>query len=239
MSVKTKNKGIPDNSTQRYLPFSQVRENIIIMKDNSARVVMKCTPINFLLKSSEEQDSIIISFQRFLNSLNFPIQIIVRSTKLDIDSYIANLKDRALNQKNPLLQNQTYEYIEYLKKLIEVAQIMKKEFYIVIPFDEVAGSSVKDDSFFSSFKNFWSAINAWTDIATIKWQIRNFHKMKKWLVTRSGQITTSLENIWIKATALNKTELIKYMTDYYNPNMEDSSAFKDDSAGINLIDIKN
>jgi len=135
MTVNISKKDIPDNSTQRYLPFSQIRENIMIMKDGSSRVVMRCSPINFLLKSTEEQDSIIISFQRFLNS--FPIQIIVRSTKLDIDSYIANLKDRAIKQQNPLLQNQTYEYIEYLKKLIEVAQIMKKEFFIVIPFDEV------------------------------------------------------------------------------------------------------
>ena len=210
----------------------------MIMKDDSARIVMKCTPINFLLKSSEEQDSIIISFQRFLNSLNFPIQIIVRSTKLDIDSYLANLKDKALKQENPLLQNQTYEYIEYLKKLIEVAQIMKKDFYIVIPFDEVEWDSVKDNSFFAAFKSFWGSINAADDIAKIKWQIRNFHKMKKWLVNRSNQVSTSLENIWIKAHTLKKTELIKYLTDYYNPNMEDSSSAKWNLEQINLTDIK-
>ncbi len=238
MSVKTKKKNIPDNSTQRYLPFTQIRENIMIMKDNSARIVLRCSPINFLLKSTEEQDSIIISFQRFLNSLNFPIQIIVRSTKLDIDSYLANLKDKAINQENPLLQNQTYEYIEYLKKLIEVAQIMKKEFYIVVPFDEIEGNSVKDTSFFSSFKSFWDSINSWDDIARVKAQIRNFSKTKKWLVNRSNQVRTSLENIWIKATALDKKELIKYMTDYFNPNMEDISSIKWDAAELNLVDSK-
>jgi len=84
MAVKTNKKDIPDVSTQRFLPFSQIRENIIIMKDNSARVVLKCSTINFLLKSSDEQDAIIISFQRFLNSLKFPIQILIRSLKLDI-----------------------------------------------------------------------------------------------------------------------------------------------------------
>jgi hypothetical protein len=105
------------------------------MKDSSSRLVMKCSAINFLLKNIDEQDAIIISFQRFLNSLDFPIQIIVRSKKLDIDSYLSNLNEKALKQTNSLLQNQTYEYIEYLRKLIEVAQIMKKEFYIVIPFD--------------------------------------------------------------------------------------------------------
>jgi hypothetical protein len=116
------------------------------MKDDSSRLILKCSSINFLLKSSEEQDAIIISFQRFLNTLKFPIQILIRSKKLDIDSYLQNLKDKALKQKNPLLQNQTYEYIEYLKKLIEVAQIMKKEFYIIVPFDTVENSSVRDKS---------------------------------------------------------------------------------------------
>jgi hypothetical protein len=114
------------------------------MKDDSSRIILKCSSINFLLKSNEEQDAIIISFQRFLNTLKFPIQILIRSKKLDIDSYLQNLKNKALKQENPLLQNQTYEYIEYLKKLIEVAQIMKKEFYIIVPFDNVENSSVRD-----------------------------------------------------------------------------------------------
>jgi hypothetical protein len=126
------------------------------MKDNSARLVLKCSSINFLLKSQEEQDAIIISFQRFLNSLSFPIQILVRSKKLDIDSYLNNLKDKALKQKNPLLQNQTYEYIEYLKKLIEVAQIMKKEFYIIVPYDKEEDQSVRNITLLGPLKNFFS-----------------------------------------------------------------------------------
>ncbi len=238
MTVNTSKKDIPDNSTQRYLPFSQIRENIMIMKDNSSRIILKCSPINFLLKSTEEQDSIIISFQRFLNSLSFPIQIIVRSTKLDIDSYINNLKDKALNQKNELLQNQTYEYIEYLKKLIEVAQIMKKDFYIVVPFDIVEWESVRNTSFFWTFKSFWESINWNDDLIKIRKQIKDFSKIKKWLIQRSWQIKTSLENIWIKATELNKIELVKYVTDYYNPNMADFSQLKWNKWDINLIDIK-
>jgi len=135
MGVNQAKKQIPDASTQRYLPFSQIRDNIIIMKDSSVRVVLKCSTINFLLKSIEEQDAIIISFQRFLNSINFPIQIMIRSTKLDIETYLNKLNSLAIKQTNSMLQSQTYEYIEYLKKLIEVAQIMKKDFYIVVAID--------------------------------------------------------------------------------------------------------
>lgn len=220
MSVKTNKKEHPDSSTQRYLPFSWIKENILIMKDSSARLVMKCSTINFLLKNTDEQDAIIMSFQRFLNSLDSPLQIIIRSKKLDIESYLSKLNDKALNQKNPLLQNQTYEYIEYLRKLIEVAQIMKKEFYIVIPYDLDGNKSVKDDSFFGAFKTFWKSINWWQDISSIKMQLRNFSKLKKWLNARANWIKTSLDNIWIKSEPLTKQELVKFLTDYYNPKLD-------------------
>lgn len=227
MSVKTNKKEHPDSSTQRYLPFSWIRENIIIMKDNSSRLVMKCSTINFLLKNTDEQDSIIISFQRFLNSLDFPIQILVRSKKLDIDTYISNLNDKAIKQENTLLQNQTYEYIEYLKKLIEVAQIMKKEFYIIIPFDSEWDKSVRDNDFLSVISSFWKSINWWQEIANIKAQIRGFWKMKKWLNSRANAVKTSLENIWIKATELDKKELVSFLTDYYNPRLDSLVSFSD------------
>lgn len=238
MSVKPNKKTSEerDNSTQRYLPFSQIRENVIIMKDDSARVILRCSTINFLLKSIEEQDSIIISFQRFLNSLDFPIQILIKSSKLDINSYLWKLNDMALKQKNSLLQNQTYEYIEYLKKLVEVAQIMKKEFYLIVPFDETENMSVKDTSLFSPFRNFWTAVFAnGVDIAKVKSQIKNFSKMKKWLAWRVNGIKTSLENIWIKTKELDKNELIRFLTDYYNPNLDSFSSIKWDTDNYNLI----
>jgi len=98
-------------------------------------MVLKVHAVNFNLKSEEEQDSIIIGYQRFLNSLRFPIQIIVRSLKVDIEGYLMRLKNLALKQKNPLLQEQTYRYVDFLTNLIDMAQIMKKDFYIVVPYD--------------------------------------------------------------------------------------------------------
>ncbi len=235
MAVKTKKKNVADASTQRHLPFSQIRENIMIMKDGSARVIMKCSTINFLLKSSEEQDSIIISFQRFLNALDFPVQIMIRSTKLDIDGYLGNLKEKAVNQKNSLLQNQTYEYIEYLKKLVEVAQIMRKEFYIVIPFDSKEDVSVKDDSLLGPFKAFWASINSGNDVIKLRAQIKDFSNMKKGLVWRTNAVKTSLENIWIRATELSKMELVKLVTDYYNPSLENYASLNMEKNDYNIM----
>ncbi len=235
MAVKQPKKTNSDSATQRHLPFSQIRENVIIMKDSSARRIYRCSTINFLLKSTEEQDAIIMSFQRFLNALDFPVQIMVRSTKLDIDGYLNKLKEKAIAQKNSLLQNQTYEYIEYLKKLIEVAQIMKKEFYVVVPFDEQEDKSVKDTSIIGVFKNFWSSINNSNDVLKIRSQIRNFSQMKKWLATRGNTIKTSLENIWIRATELKKSEVVKFLTDYYNPSLDNYVAVKWDADSYNLV----
>ncbi len=235
MTIKKTKKEHPDTSTQRYLPFSGIKENIILMKDWSARIVLRTSTINFLLKNTEEQDSIIISFQRFLNSLDFPIQILVRSNKLDIDSYISNLNDKAVKQENSLLQNQTYEYIEYLKKLIEVAQIMKKEFYLIIPFDENENKSIKDDSITWMFTSFWKAINPASNISEIKNQIKNFTKLKKWLISRTNSVKTWLENMWIKWEELTKQELISFLIDYYNPSLDNHASIKDIS-DYNLTD---
>lgn len=234
MAVKTNKKESADSSTQRYLPFSSIKENIIILKDGSARLIVKCSTINFLLKSTDEQDSIIISFQRFLNSLDFPIQIMIRSEKLDIESYLNDLNDKALKQTNSLLQDQTYDYIQYLRKLIEVAQIMKKDFYIVIPFDHENNASVKDDSLFWSFTSFWKSINPAKDLATVKSQLKSFNKLKKWLNQRYNWIKTSLENIWIRAEVIEKQELVALLTDYYNPRLDSLNSI---SAGINNYNV--
>ncbi len=234
MAILNKKKETPDSSTQRYLPFSGIKENIILMKDDSARIILKCSAINFLLKNTDEQDSIIISFQRFLNSLDFPIQIIIRSKKLDIDSYISKLNNLALKQENKLLQEQTYEYIAYLKKLIEVAQIMRKDFYIVVPFDEDSNLSVKDDSLLWNFKNFWKSINQAQSIDNVKIQLKKFSRIKKELAKRVNWIKTSLENIWIKTKLIEKEELVAFLTDYYNPRMDSLVTVNDNIKDYNL-----
>jgi hypothetical protein len=176
-----------------------------------------------------------MSFQRFLNSLDFPVQIMVRSTKLDIDWYLEKLKEKAVAQKNELLQKQTYEYIEYLKKLVEVAQIMKKDFYIVVPFDQEEDRSVKDTWIFWVFKNFWRSINNKDDIAKIRSQIRNFWNLKKWVAGRVNTVKSSLESIGIKATELDKWELVKLLSDYYNPSLWNLRTMKSEVSEYNLI----
>ena len=237
MWVKSAKKTIPDNTTQRYLPFSQIRDNIVIMKDWSVRIIMKCSAINFLLKSEDEQNSIIVSYQRFLNSLDFPVQILVKSSKLNIKWYIANLNNLAINQKNSLLQKQTYEYIDYLNKLIEFAQIMKKDFYITVPFDYEENKTVKDTSLAWMFSGFFKAINPGVSKAKMQEELSKFLELKKKVISRSNNVKTALDAIWIKSKNLDKKELIKLLVDSYNPELDIAkSDFDGDTSKYDLAD---
>ncbi|EKE29789.1 MAG: hypothetical protein ACD_2C00097G0012 [uncultured bacterium (gcode 4)] len=233
-SVKSKQKAPSDTTTQRYLPFSEIRDNMLIMKDGSTRMVIKVKAINFNLKSEEEQDSIIYSYQRFLNSLRFPIQIIVRSLKVDIDSYINKLKNLAVKQQNPLLQEQAYRYIDFLVNLIDMAQIMKKDFYIVVPYDSDDNKSVRKTWIVWIFQNFWAAITQEENIWTIRERRRKIDFLKKETHERVMTIKTSLEQIGIKSEEVQKDDLIKLMMNYYNPRVNTEIKVREDIWKINV-----
>lgn len=218
-SMKAAKKTSKDSTTQRYLPFSEIRDNCMIMKDGSSRMVLRVHAVNFNLKSEDEQDAIIIGYQRFLNSLRFPIQIIVRSLKVDIEGYLMKLKNLAVKQQNHLLQEQTYRYVDFLTNLIDMAQIMKKDFYIVVPFDHDEERSVRETGFFGLFRSFWSAITSEETIVSIREKRRKAESMRKGNLERLSTIKTSLESVGIKSEEVKKDELIKLLIGYYNPKV--------------------
>ncbi len=207
---------------------------MIIMKDGSSRMILKVHALNFNLKSTEEQDAILMSYQRFLNSLNFPIQIIVRSLKVDIEAYINRLKNIAIKQQNQLLQEQTYKYIDFLVNLIDLAQIMKKEFYIVVPFDFENNESVRKTDMFGIFRSFWTALSQEESVADIRANRSRLEKLKKGNFERLSTAKQSLESIGLKAEEIKKEELIKLIYNYYNPRLKTENVLKADVESINI-----
>lgn len=197
-------------------------------------MVLKVQSLNFNLKSEEEQDSIIYGYQRFLNSLRFPIQIIVRSLKVDIESYLLKLKNLAIKQQNPLLQEQTYRYIDFLTNLIDMAQIMKKDFYIVVPYDQDLEKSVRDTGMFGMFRSFWSAITSEETVGSIREKRRNIDVMRKANAERVSTIKTTLESIGIKSEELGKDALIKLLYDYYNPKVNGENKIREKIDNLNV-----
>lgn len=233
-SIKVAKTAHKDSTTQKYLPFSEIRDNCMIMKDGSSRMVLRVQALNFNLKSEEEQDSIIYGYQRFLNSLRFPIQIIVRSLKVDIEGYILKLKNLALAQKNPLLQEQTYRYVDFLTNLIDMAQIMKKDFYIVVPYDRDLERSVRDTGMFGIFRTFWSAITSEETIGSIREKRRSAEELKKANFERLSMVKTALEGIGIKSEELKKDELVRLLYDYYNPKVNSENKIRGGISSMNV-----
>src|SRR3972149_8127004 len=140
-------------TTQSHLKIAEIKENTLILKDGSVRSVLKVDPVNFDLKSEEEQNAIIYGYQGFLNIIEFPVQTMVRSKKLDIDFYLSKMLKVAEAQENRLLKDQTYDYIDFIKKLVELADIMSKAFYVIIPNDSFIATQA-----LSPLKKLWEAI---------------------------------------------------------------------------------
>lgn len=121
-------------STQKYLEIDQVKDDTIFLKDGSLRAVFMVSSVNMELRSDQESMSIISGYQSALNSLDFPIQIIVQSRRVDLTSYMATLDESASKQTIPLLKDQTYEYLAFLKQILANVNVMDKRFLIVAPY---------------------------------------------------------------------------------------------------------
>jgi len=130
-------------STQDFLEIEQIREGVIILKNKALRGVMMVSSVNFALKSYEEQQAIIAQFQNFLNSLDFSLQIVVQSRRLNITGYLDKLKELENKQPNDLLRVQVREYHKFINELVSAGTIMSKTFFVVVPFTilEAEGTS--------------------------------------------------------------------------------------------------
>lgn len=119
---------------QAFVPVSEVRSGVVILKEGGYRGIMMCSSLNFALKSEEEQRAIIGGFQNFLNTLDFTVQIVVHSRKTDVRPYLALLNERMEHQTSELMRIQLREYIAFIRNFIEGSDIMTKTFYIVVPY---------------------------------------------------------------------------------------------------------
>ncbi len=123
------------SATQEFVPIKEVRDGIILLKDGGLRSILLCSSLNFSLKSEDERNAILLQFQDFLNSLDFSIEIVVQSRKLDIRPYIALLEGQEKSQTNNLMKIQVREYIEFIRSFTENTNIMTKNFFLVVPYN--------------------------------------------------------------------------------------------------------
>ena len=205
-------------STQQYMSILEIKDNTVILKDGTLRGVILVASINFALKSEDEQNAVIQGYIQFLNSLDFPLQILIQSRKLNIDDYLDRLKAIEKEQTNELLKMQTREYRQYVAELVSLADIMSKKFYLVVPYTT---GSIKSKGLISRLKE---AISP-TSVIGIKQ--KQFEKQKFELKKRNEYIMDGLSSIGLKAVSLDTQGLIELYYNTYNPDIYDQQKLVD------------
>ena len=204
------------NSTQNTLQIAEIRDGIVIMNDGSFRSVIMVKSINFDLMSPQERDAVEFSYQGFLNSLYFPVQIFIRSEKVDIQPYLERLDKIRSEHDNMLLAMLMEDYIGYIDALAQQTNIMDKRFYIVIPyFPEVNLKKAVESSknFLSGLKNILGEKEQHVTINEAA-----LTKAKDELRNRVQSVLSGLMQCSIQGLPLDTQELIELYYDTYNPD---------------------
>jgi hypothetical protein len=195
-------------TTQEFVPIKEIRQGIIVLKDDSLRAVVIASSLNFALKSADEQQSIIMQFQNFLNSLDFSIQIFIQSRKLDIRPYIALLENRLKEQVGDLLKIQTREYIEFVRNFTENSNIMTKTFFVVVPYTPAALSASGVAGVFGKKK---------TAAEGAEKKLADFEEHRSQLEQRVGVVTQGLVRCGIRSVELGTEEVVELFYKIFNP----------------------
>ncbi len=206
-TIRSKNR-----STQEFVPISEVRDGIIVLRDGGLRAILLASSINFALKSEDEQTAFIVQFQNFLNSLDFSCQIFVESRMLDIRPYIATLEVAYKNQIDDLMRIQIREYIEFIKSFTEAANIMTKNFFVVVPYAASSLPSISGGVGGKIFgaKNAPSAADA----------NRTFEEKVSQLEQRIAIVQQGLVRCGVRTVQLGTEEAIELFYKLFNPGEE-------------------
>lgn len=213
-SKQPQGKPINPNTTQNSLLISEIRDDMVIMNDGSFRAVVACKSINFDLMSSREREGVEFSYQNLLNALYFPVQIFIRSQRVDIGPYIDRLANIRRSQDNMLLNVLMDDYINFIDALSQEANIMDKSFFVVIPFfpaGDLNNAIKQGQSFFS--KVFQKPQASATRIDQV-----SYSKAKDEIKNRVDSITNSLFQIGVRSVQLNTKELGELYYNVYNPD---------------------
>jgi len=205
-------------STQQYLDIDQIHDDTVVMKDGTLRAVLLVSSVNFALKAEEEQDALVAAYASMLNVLDFPIQIVIQSRKLNIDNYMDRLRESEKNQTNELLKIQIADYRVFISQLVDIGQIMSKKFFVVVPLNPMSN---RQKSFYARLKETFAPVL----FVTMRRDL--FLKRKKDLDSRVSQLLGQLQNMGLSAVKLDTQGLIELYYNSYNPQLADVQKLTD------------
>ncbi|MFA6485881.1 MAG: hypothetical protein WCT40_00750 [Candidatus Magasanikbacteria bacterium] len=197
-------------STQHSLAVAEIKSDTLIMKDGTLRAVLMVSSINFALKTEDEQSAIVGSYVSFLNSLEYPLQIIVQSRKLNIKPYLEKLAVKEREQNNDLLRTQIADYRSFVAELVSLGNIMSKNFFIVVPYDPLSNKK----------RSFWSRLGELLNPAiTVRLKEDRFQKRKHDLDMRVRIAESGLRSMGLEVAQLDTQSLIELVYNTFNPDL--------------------
>jgi hypothetical protein len=203
-------------STQKFTEIVDIIDTIVVLENGNACLVIEVTASNFALLSKKEQDTKIYAYAALLNSLSFPIQIIIRNQRVDISAYIKALEEEELRTKNQLLKNHIGMYKDFVHQMIKVNVVLNKQFYIVISYSSLeqgaAGTAAQGAKKGQTQKDIF-AENA-----------------KKSLASKADSLLSQLRRLALSARILEKEELVKLYYNIYNQDTMEIAQVADDIA---------
>jgi len=194
-------------STQQLVDVEAIRDGVVILKSGAMRIILMCSSVNLALKSQDEQDALVYQYQHFLSGLDFSVELVVHSRKLDISEYLNSLSESLKLQENELLRIQTEEYIEFIRSFIGMQNIMAKNFYVVVPYH------IADDTKQSLGDRLFKG----KSVSFVKMSDEDFQKYKNQLWQRVENVVSQLRTFGIRSLPLNDSELVELFFDLYNP----------------------
>ncbi|OGN08008.1 MAG: hypothetical protein A3C61_02125 [Candidatus Yanofskybacteria bacterium RIFCSPHIGHO2_02_FULL_39_10] len=197
-------------STQNLVAIREIRDSVLTLKDGSMRAIIEVSAINFELRSEDEQIGITQNFQRFINSIDFPLHISIISRRLYIDNYLKLTAEATGQLDNELLRIQAVEYMKFIKELSSLTNIMSKKFYIVVPFYVFEAPS--KTGIFQSIKSTVAPASSSRQLTDEQFSI-----YKNQLMQRSELIFGGLVGMGLKTRLLERDELVQIFYDLYNP----------------------
>lgn len=195
--------------SQSFVPIDEIRDGVVILKDGGLRSVLICTAINFTLRSSDEQKAILAQFQSMLNSLDFSIQIVSQSRKLDIRPYLITLEARLNEIEESLLKFQTKEYIEFIRELTTSVNIMSKHFYVVVPYED---TTIQTSGFFQKIFGGVGGLKKKETVEEASW-----NEKRGQLEQRLGVVIQGLSRCGVRSEPLDTEGLVELYYKTFNP----------------------
>jgi len=221
-------------STQEHLPIEDIVDDIVLLKDGSCAAVLRLSSVNFDLLSEREQSALVFAYGGILNSLNFPVQIVINSTTKDVSKYLARLKEAEEEQSSQLLRMRIQSYRKFIEEIVKKNDVLSKTFYVVIPFSslELGIKSVSKQMFpMSLIKN-----QKQEGLPAEKSYI--LEKAKASLEPKKEHLTRLFSRLGLDIRPLQSKELIELFYRIYNEETASNQKVENTSYTSPIVTVK-